>query len=279
MRCILRTVYGQKSAFTICTNCTDQIRTEKCLYDLYKLYGSDTNRKVPLRSVQTARIVKPYKTVSKIRRKNILSVLNEMQFTDRIRTKKCLYDLYKPYGSSNCISPSLRWDREYSKCPKWDAIYGLYTERKVPLRSLQTVRIVKPYKAVSQIRSVLNEMHFTDRIRTEKCLYDLYKLYGSDLVRCKGLRGDSEKFTLAAILDFLVTKFKFSRHLGFFPWLPPGFRWPIWGVVWPCVTSLSGIYFCSHTPEICLLTLAVIKILNFSSAFRNFVNVHSPTSF
>ena len=33
---------------------------------------------------------------------------NEMQFTDRIRTEKSLYDPYKAYGSSNCISPSLR---------------------------------------------------------------------------------------------------------------------------------------------------------------------------
>ena len=32
-----------------------------------------------------------------------------MQFTDRIRTKKCLYDLYKPYGSSN-RSPSRSGD-------------------------------------------------------------------------------------------------------------------------------------------------------------------------
>ena len=49
---------------------------------------------MPLRSVQTVRIVKPYKTVSEIRRGNILSVLNEMQFTDRIRTEKCLYDVF-----------------------------------------------------------------------------------------------------------------------------------------------------------------------------------------
>ena len=46
--------------------------------------------------------------LSQIRQGNILSVLNEMHFPDRIRTEKCLYDLYKPYGSSNCISPSLR---------------------------------------------------------------------------------------------------------------------------------------------------------------------------
>ena len=53
---------------------------------------------MPLRSVQTVRIVKLYKPLSQIRSENILSVLNEMQFTDRIRTEKCLYDLYRPYG-------------------------------------------------------------------------------------------------------------------------------------------------------------------------------------
>ena len=52
-----------------------------------------TDRKVPLRSVQTVRIVKPYKPLSEIRRGNILSVLNEMQLTDRMRTEKRLYDL------------------------------------------------------------------------------------------------------------------------------------------------------------------------------------------
>ena len=59
MRCNLRTVYGPKSVFTICTNRTDR---------------------------QTVQ--------------------------DRLSDKT--------------------W--KYSKCPKWDAIYGLYTDRKVPLR-------------------------------------------------------------------------------------------------------------------------------------------------
>ena len=100
-----------------------------------------------------------------------------MQFTDRIRTEKCLNNLYKPYGSSNRVSPLSDKTGKYSKCPKCDALYGPYTDRKVSLRSVQTVRIVKLYKPLSQIRrenilSVLNEMQFTDRIRTEKCLYD-----------------------------------------------------------------------------------------------------------
>ena len=62
---------------------------------------------MPLRSVQTVRIVKPYKTVSQIRRENILSVLNEMQFTDCIRTEKCIYDVF-----SDRVSMSNRTDRE-----------------------------------------------------------------------------------------------------------------------------------------------------------------------
>ena len=51
---------------------------------------------MPLRSLQIVRIVKLYKPLTQIRRGNILSVLNEMQFTDRVRTEKCLYDLYRP---------------------------------------------------------------------------------------------------------------------------------------------------------------------------------------
>ena len=58
------------------------------------------------RSVQTVRIVKPYKIVSQIRRENILSVLNEMQFTDCTRTEKCLYDVF-----SDRVSLSNRTDR------------------------------------------------------------------------------------------------------------------------------------------------------------------------
>ena len=62
---------------------------------------------MPLRSVKTVRIVKPYKTISEIRRGNILSVLNEMQFTDRLRTEKSLYDVF-----SDRDSFSNRTDRE-----------------------------------------------------------------------------------------------------------------------------------------------------------------------
>ena len=154
MRCNLRTVYGPRSAFTFSTNrmdrqtvqtplsdktwkflsvlneiqFTDRVRTEKCLYDLYKPYGS-SNRK-PLSEIRRGNIVsllnemqftdgiqtekglydlyKPFKPLSQLRRGNILSVLNKMQLTDRVRTEKYLYDLYKPYGSSNWISSSLR---------------------------------------------------------------------------------------------------------------------------------------------------------------------------
>ena len=52
-----------------------------------------------LRSVQTVRIVKPNKPLSQIRRRNILSLLNEMQFTDRIPTEKCLYDVFSDRNS------------------------------------------------------------------------------------------------------------------------------------------------------------------------------------
>ena len=65
------------------------------------------DRKVPLRSVQTVRIVKLYKPLSLIRQGNILSALNEMQFTDCIRTEKCLYDVF-----SDRVSLSNRTDRE-----------------------------------------------------------------------------------------------------------------------------------------------------------------------
>ena len=67
-----------------------------------------TDRKVPLRSVRTVRIVKLYEPQSQIRCGNTLSPHNEMQFTDCIWTEEYLYDLYEPYGSSNCMSPSPR---------------------------------------------------------------------------------------------------------------------------------------------------------------------------
>ena len=53
------------------------------------------------------RVLKYDVTNPSIRRENILSVLNEMQFTDRIRTEKCLYDLFL-----DRISLSNRTDRE-----------------------------------------------------------------------------------------------------------------------------------------------------------------------
>ena len=59
-------------------------------------------------------------------------------------------------------------------------VYGPYTDRKVPLRSVQTVRIVKPFTRRSGNEIQLSDcIRFTDLIGTEKCLYDLYKSYGS----------------------------------------------------------------------------------------------------
>ena len=52
---------------------------------------------MPLRSVQTVRIVKPFTR----RSGNEMQLSDCIRFTGRMRTEKCLYDLYKPYGSSN----------------------------------------------------------------------------------------------------------------------------------------------------------------------------------
>ena len=85
---------------------------------------------MPLRSVQTVRIVKLYKPLSQIRSENILSVLNEMQFTDRIRTEKCLYDLYRPYGLfSDRISLSILDMSAYKvhRCIVREIIYTIVT--------------------------------------------------------------------------------------------------------------------------------------------------------
>ena len=60
------------------------------LINLHSVYGSYTDRKVPLRSVQTVRIVKTFTRSSG----------NEMQLSDCIRTENSLYD---PYGSSGCV--------------------------------------------------------------------------------------------------------------------------------------------------------------------------------
>ena len=75
-----------------------------------------------IRSAQTVRIVKLYKPLSEIRQGNILIVLNEMQFTDRIRTEKCLYDVFSDHDSF-----SNRTDREavfqtVSVCLYWTTL-------------------------------------------------------------------------------------------------------------------------------------------------------------
>ena len=68
-----------------------------------------------------------------------------MHFTDRIRTVNCVYDPYKPYGSTNRCDPFAQKKSDiYSRLP--------------------------------------SEMRFSDRIRTENCVYDPYKLYGSQTV-------------------------------------------------------------------------------------------------
>ena len=85
---------------------------------------------MPLRSVQTVRIVKLYKPLSQIRSENFLSVLNEMQFTDRIRTEKCLYDLYRPYGSSkrSPVAQVMRCNCQTVYGPK--IVFTIRTDRK-----------------------------------------------------------------------------------------------------------------------------------------------------
>ena len=65
---------------------------------------------------------------------------------------------------------------EIFKSPQWDVIFHPYTDRKVSLRSVQTVRIVKPYKPLARhiwrgnILSPVNEMQFSVRIRTDNCV-------------------------------------------------------------------------------------------------------------
>ena len=92
---------------------------------------------MPLRSVQTVRIVKLYNPLSEMRQGNILSVLNEMQFTDRYTDPKV------PLRSQQTV-----------RIVK-------------PYKPLSQIRL-------ENILSVLNEMQFTDCIRTEKCFYDVF---------------------------------------------------------------------------------------------------------
>ena len=75
---------------------TDRIRTEKCLYDLYRPYGSSNRSPV----AQVTHSI-PH---------------NEMQFSDCIRTENCLFDLSNRTDReavfSDRISLSIRTDRE-----------------------------------------------------------------------------------------------------------------------------------------------------------------------
>ena len=113
------------------------------LFNLHSVYGPYTDRKVPLRSVQTVRIVKPCKPLSEIRRENILSVLNEMQFTDRIWTAKCLYDLYRPYGSSkrSPVAQVMRCNCQTVYGPK--IVFTIRTDRKAVF--FRPYQFIKPY--------------------------------------------------------------------------------------------------------------------------------------
>ena len=89
---------------------------------------------MPLRSVQTVRIVTPYKPLSEIRCGNILSLLDEMQFMDRIRTEKCLYDVF-----SDRNSLSNRTDREAVFTDRI-SLSTLDNPRGVTVAILKTVR-------------------------------------------------------------------------------------------------------------------------------------------
>ena len=80
---------------------TDRIRTEKCL----------------LRSVQTVRIVKLYKPLSQIRRRNILSVLNEMQFTAVYGPKSAFTICTDRTDRQTLQAPLSDKKRQYFKCP------------------------------------------------------------------------------------------------------------------------------------------------------------------
>ena len=118
------------------------------------VYGPYTHRKVPLRSVQTVRIVKLYKPLSQIRQGNILSVLNEMHFTDRTRTEKCLYDLYKPYGSSNRspvaqVTHSIRHNEmQFSDCIRTEIVFTICQTVRIVRLLFQTVSVCQTVRIV-----------------------------------------------------------------------------------------------------------------------------------
>ena len=64
---------------------------------------------MPLRSVQTVQIVKLYKPLSEIRRENILSVLNEMQFTDRKVSLRSVQTVWIVRPFFQTVSVCLYW--------------------------------------------------------------------------------------------------------------------------------------------------------------------------
>ena len=122
MTCNLRTVNRPSLSFTVCTDCTDR---------------------------QT---VSPPHSES-IRRKNILSPLNDMQFTDCQQTVSLVYGLYRPYRPSKCFTPhsesiirenvlSPLNDMKFTDCQQTvSLVYGLYGPYRTVKLFHPTIRI------------------------------------------------------------------------------------------------------------------------------------------
>ena len=117
---------------------------------------------MPLPSVQTVQIVKPYKPLSQIRRENILSDL-EMQFTDRIRTEKWLYDLYRAYGSSkrSAVAQVMRCNCQTVYGPK--IVFTIRTDRKAVFSDRISLSNRTDRKAVFSDRISLSILDMYDR--------------------------------------------------------------------------------------------------------------------
>ena len=148
---------------------TDCQQTVSLLYGLYRLY-------------RPSNCFTPHS--ESIRRENIPSPLNDMQFTDCQQTVLLVYGLYRLYRPSNCFTPhseSIRRENilsplnemQFTDCQRTvSLVYGLYRPYRPSNCFTPHSECIKDIKH-KNILSPLNEMQFTDCQRTDNHYYSL----------------------------------------------------------------------------------------------------------
>ena len=115
---------------------------------------------MPLRSVQTVRIVKPF--TGRSGNEMQLLVKDCIRFTDRIRTEKCLYDLYKPYRLSkrSPVTQVMRCNCQTVYGPK--IVFTIRTDREAVFSDRISLSNRTDRKAVFSDRISLSILDMTD---------------------------------------------------------------------------------------------------------------------